>query len=196
MSDDLCGVILIGGKSSRMETDKFLLNYHGTTQLNYLNSLLSSFCKKIYISCNANQSLPLNEYNALYDDLKYGDHGPYSALLSILNFTKSAVLVIGCDYPFLGSADISLLINNRDKQALATCFNGNDNLPEPLLSIYEGHALIKLKESANANNFSLRQFLLNNSHKKVEGCNTKSFISVDTKAAYDQIIALRSLIAS
>ena len=56
LKNDLYGLILAGGKSSRMQTDKGELQYHETTnQRTYLYKMLNLFCNKTFVSCRNEQ---------------------------------------------------------------------------------------------------------------------------------------------
>ena len=49
------GLILIGGKSSRMGREKHLIPYHNAPQYLYLHKLLSEICDDVYVSCSSDQ---------------------------------------------------------------------------------------------------------------------------------------------
>ena len=52
----LYGLVLAGGKSLRMGTDKSLLNYHGKSQREVMFDMLSGYCSVVYLSVNQNQN--------------------------------------------------------------------------------------------------------------------------------------------
>ena len=189
MKSDICAVILVGGKSSRMGKEKYALNYHGIDQLNYLSQIISSIFGEFYISCSKEQASSLEHYNNLIiDSEKFGNNGPFTAILSAFDKLKSALFVIGCDYPFIDESDIKKLISNRDKNCNATCFeNYTQQFPEPLITIYEYSCHDLLLNQFIEGNFSLRRFLLNTTIKMI--CPTKkiSIKSIDTKEEYESI---------
>jgi len=55
----LYGLVLSGGKSTRMGTDKGLIKYHGVPQREYLYDLLSQVCEETFISLREEQEAEL-----------------------------------------------------------------------------------------------------------------------------------------
>ena len=54
--DTLVGVVISGGKSSRMGTDKSLLLWNNKPFYLHAAEILAPFCSEIYVSCNVSQS--------------------------------------------------------------------------------------------------------------------------------------------
>lgn len=81
MGYPLYGLVLAGGKSTRMGEDKGLISYFGLEHRIYLAKLLAPFCEKTYISCQEVQlSDNLDGYNPLIDLVP--SKGPMSGLIS------------------------------------------------------------------------------------------------------------------
>ena len=51
----LQGLILAGGRSSRMGVDKGLIDYHGQAQVSWLAELLGEFCASVRVSVGSRQ---------------------------------------------------------------------------------------------------------------------------------------------
>jgi len=135
----LNALILIGGKSLRMGSDKSVLNYHGKPQWEYLVDLLQHQVEKVYISVRPNQEIT---YPYLISD-KVSGLGPFGAILTALETkTNEAFLVIATDLPYIDKTTIELLIKNRDISKNATALKAkNKNYPEPLATIWEPKSL-------------------------------------------------------
>jgi molybdenum cofactor guanylyltransferase len=137
----LYGLVLAGGHSKRMGTDKGLIDYHGKPQREYMADLLAPRCESVFISCRADQLADIPApYRGLPDS--FLDLGPFGAILSAFRaYPDAAWLVVACDLPLLDSATLQYLIQHRNPSRLATAFQSPDNaFPEPLITIWEPKA--------------------------------------------------------
>lgn len=127
----ITGIILAGGKSKRMGTDKGLLPYKGKLLISYSIDLLSQFCSPILISTNSSDYDSLG-YQTVNDIHK--NKGPISGLYSCLLQSKSKInICLPCDTPDLSPNIIERLIEESDGN---TCIVPFTNAPEPLISLY------------------------------------------------------------
>lgn len=157
---DLLGLVVCGGKSTRMGTDKSRLEYHGIPHCYYLFHLLQEFSKPVFLSVNINQAQNEDgKYPFITDDHEFSDLGPMSALLTAWKkFPESSLLAVGCDYPFLNRDSIMQLIQSRHGNA--TCFFlTENNIHEPLLTIYESSFYTIVLDNYRKQNFSLSKIL-------------------------------------
>jgi molybdopterin-guanine dinucleotide biosynthesis protein A/nucleoside-triphosphatase THEP1 len=157
----LIGVVLCGGKSSRMGTDKAFIRYHTQPQVYHTACLLQQACDDVLISCNTEQAALLESgYRHVTDQPGYIDAGPMSGILSSWSTcSDQAILVAGCDYPYLTSADVHHLIESREPGYQAVCFRNAEGFAEPLLAVYEPDAYPKLLQYFASGQNSLRHFL-------------------------------------
>lgn len=183
----LYGIVVCGGRSSRMGTDKSLLQYHGRPQYLHLYHMLEPFCEKVFISCNSTQvDTILNGYPILADLPIYKNIGPMAALLTAFQqFPGKDMLIIGCDYPFLCPEDIDAFLQSLEKTAFATAFyNEAAGIYEPLLACYSHRcaaALLKMYENKTR---SLQHLLFENKANKFFPANLRCIKSVDTEDEY------------
>ena len=159
----LYGLVLAGGKSTRMGRDKHLLDYHGKPQAEYLYGILQGICEKTYMSIRADQQADRDQgYREIVDQNMY--RGPFNGLLSAhAMYPEAAWLVLACDLPLIDEQTIVKLIKARepdkDGTAMATRKSG---LPEPLVAIWEPKGLqtaktyLKTAESSCPRKFLLR----------------------------------------
>lgn len=156
----LYGLVLSGGRGSRMSMDKGVLAYHGKPQREYLFELLSKYCDKVFTSCRAEQQV-LAGLNPLVDEFDL--QGPMNGILSAFKKSNNvAWLVIAVDMPNVNGEVLELLISKRDTQKVATCFyNAEEEFPEPLLTLWEPTAYPLLLEFVEKGNLSPRDFLKN-----------------------------------
>ncbi|SEM19206.1 molybdenum cofactor guanylyltransferase [Maribacter orientalis] len=165
----LYGLVLSGGKSTRMGTDKGLIEYHGVPQREYLYDLLSQVCENTFISLREEQEDELPAAIKTIVDLNEFK-GPYNGLLSAhKKYPDVAWLVLACDLPLMDLDALKELISQRDSAKEATAFALKENpLPEPLCAIWEPHALqqsITYLESGNGT--CPRKYLINHNTKLV-----------------------------
>jgi molybdopterin-guanine dinucleotide biosynthesis protein A len=188
-TNKLIGIIACGGSSTRMGRDKSLIDYHGKPQMYYLYDLLKPLCDEVCFSVNSFQAQTISKENKfIIDKEEFKGHGPISGLLSCHEeFSNRSILFLGCDYPFIHSNDIVQLIENRSDNTPAVCFINKNNIPEPLLSVYENEYLSLLLKRFNQNLFSLREFLTLIKAKTITPVNKKSLLSIDTNDEFLKI---------
>lgn len=189
------GLVLAGGKSTRMGTDKGMISYHGMPQREYLYHLLSRVCDETYVSIRHDQKGGFSEsMQIIVDDDSY--KGPYNGLLSAHNrFPEVAWLVLACDLPLIDLASLQELIAGRDPNLLATAFaDREDPLPEPLCAIWEPHALKKSKSYLESGNGTCpRKFLINNETKLVFPSNLNVLLNANSEEEYKEAVVRLSI---
>lgn len=152
------GLILAGGYSTRMGTDKSLLVYHGAPQREFLFHVLAKICASVFTSCRKDQNVPL-ELNPIRDC--FSIPGPLNGILSAFAFRNDvAWLAVAVDMPFVNTEAVETLLRHRDRSCVATCyFNRETQRPEPLLTLWESRAHPLLLRFIETGNVSPREFL-------------------------------------
>lgn len=134
----LYGLVLAGGKSTRMGHDKGTIQWHGIDQRYYMADMLSGICKDVFISCRAEQQKGIiPKYKTLPDSTT--GSGPLTGIISAFQaFPNVAWLVTACDLPLLDLSTLQYLVAHRDTNSIATTFESPfDQHPEPLITIWE-----------------------------------------------------------
>ncbi|HYH57053.1 MAG TPA: NTP transferase domain-containing protein [Anseongella sp.] len=170
----LKGLILCGGKSTRMQADKSQLRYHAVPQWQYIFRLLQEHVSDSWVSCRREQADQFGQgINLLFDKETAGVSGPAAGILAgHERFPEAAWLVLACDLPLVTEESIRALARGRKPESPATAFlNPEKNWPEPLLAIWEPAALQLLQRNAGEDRYCPRKtlqeckpFLLNFSH--------------------------------
>lgn len=118
MKKDITGIILCGGKSSRMKTNKALLEIGNKPVIEIIAEKLKSIFNEVLISTN--DSKKYNFLNLPVVNDVFIDKGPLGGIYSALKFsTTEKNFIISCDMPLINVALINYLINlNSDKAIL------------------------------------------------------------------------------
>jgi molybdopterin-guanine dinucleotide biosynthesis protein A len=163
MSAALFGLVLAGGASSRMRTDKATLQYHGQPQLRWAFDLVSKVCAASFVSVRPDQrdDAARGSYPQIVD--RQPGIGPIAGISAALaEHPKAAWLVLACDLPFLTEHTLQHLILHRDPHKIATAYrSAHDGLPEPLCAIWEPAAREPVLAYIASGKQCPRKFLIN-----------------------------------
>lgn len=133
------GLVLAGGRSTRMQADKAALAYGARPQLAEAYDLVARHAERAFVSVRADQSG--ESLRAAYPQVVDGPtgRGPIAGIIAAQATRPDAAwLVVACDLPHLDDATLAELLRRRDPRRLATAFASSfDGLPEPLCAIYE-----------------------------------------------------------
>ena len=161
---NITGVVMAGGKSSRMGFDKAGILYNNLTFLQRSIDLLSHFTPDILVSSNMHLS---NEYNIIPDEIE--NIGPLSGLYSCLRKTKyDKVLVVPVDMPLLDKEVIAYLLKNADLSKSATIFQVHGR-KHPLVGIYDVSLVSQIHSQIIKKDYKLLNLLQMSSCQVVSG---------------------------
>ncbi len=132
------GLVLAGGKSRRMGSDKASLIQGGETRLARAMKLLGTHLDRVFVSTNKDQvDDPVRRnYEQIVDG--YSNLGPAAGILSAMDRNpKVSWLVLACDLPNVDDITVAYLLDNASAEHIATAYRStHDDLPEPLCAIY------------------------------------------------------------
>lgn len=140
------GLVLTGGRSTRMKRDKSLLQYHDKKQSVHCSELLSKFCDQTFISVREGQEVCRENKIAPEICDKFIDIGPLGGILTAMTkYPAVAWLVLACDLPFVDKELLEELIKERNSFKIATAYRSTKEpyLPEPLCAIYEPKGIFR-----------------------------------------------------
>lgn len=186
----LLGLVLAGGGSTRMGHDKSGIAYHGVPQEEWMRRLLEPFCTSVYVAVGRKKEIRHISCR-LEDDPCWGAIGPAAGLLTAASLHPGAAwLVTGCDYPYITSEGIRVLVRNRQQNHAAVAFiNPLTQAPEPLLTIYEPAAIQKLLERLKSGDSSLRRLLEDVETVRLAPDHQEWIFSIDTPSERDKALA-------
>lgn len=107
---DITGIILSGGNSSRMQTNKALLKPGDKTIIEIVASKLNSIFEEVIVSANN-----IGEFNFLNLPIvpdEFTERGPLSGIHASLNYSKTKKnFIISCDMPLINEEMIDFICN-------------------------------------------------------------------------------------
>lgn len=158
------GLVLIGGKSTRMGRDKSELSYFGKPQKQYAKELLENCSLDTFFSVQKSSE----KENEIHDT--FLNLGPFGGICSAFQKNpNTAWLVLATDVPFVNKELISLLLQKRNPSKVATAIKGkNKEFPEPLITIYEPKAYGKLLQYLAQGYSCPRKMLINSDVEIIE----------------------------
>lgn len=181
------GLVLAGGESRRMGTDKALISVGGHPAALRAAGWLSSQCDIVHISCREEQNIPVETSPTLqivFDNPRFANKGPMTGLLSYLALmgivkdaesdaantsmdkfaTPENLILLGCDYRNITEDILSNLlavglVNNK-----ICCYkNPMTGIIDPLVAYYPMSVLQNLSTFAETQS-SLRAFIEQQPH--------------------------------
>lgn len=183
----LFGLVLTGGRSSRMQRDKATLEYRpGETQVDAAMKLLQGRVARAWVSVRADQQQ--DPVRARYPQIvDRGDvQGPIAGIVAAMDAHPAAAwLVLAVDLPFLEARTLDALISGRAPDADATAFrSSHDGLPEPLCAIYEPRARDKIAAHLAGGRNCPRKFLINGDTRLLDQPDPRALDNVNTVDEY------------
>jgi molybdenum cofactor guanylyltransferase len=164
-----------------------MVDWHGKEQRYHMADLLKSLCDEVYISRSSTEQEIDERYQTLTDT--FTGLGPYGAILSALSQKpENAWLVVACDLPLLDKETLQFLVNNRDASAIATAYgNGFQDLPEPLIAIWEPKSYPVLLSFLEKGYSCPRKVLINSDSKLLQAPNVDALTNVNTPEDFERI---------
>jgi molybdopterin-guanine dinucleotide biosynthesis protein A len=181
----LTGLVLCGGNSSRMGTDKSKLKLHGKSLDEIAQANLQPFCDKVVFSINAAQNNLIYQLSVL--DL-YENEGPLSGILSAFYYLDSALLVLAVDMPLVNKKTIQALLGQRNSSKHVTAYyDENKHLWHGTLSIWEESSYPLLQSYFDNGGRSMQKFLHQINAQKVTFENPLELLNVNTLEEFNGI---------
>ena len=173
------GIILAGGLSSRMGTDKAELQRNGVTMLEHCQTLLGDVAiEQILIS--------RNNGNGIADIIEKS--GPLGGIYSVIKPLQDGdVLILPIDMPLLQASDLRQLIETGQQSNQPVCFE------DCYLPLYlPVNALVKtyLQEQLyHDGNRSVKAFIKYFSGLQIQAANSIALVNTNTPLEWQQTLA-------
>ncbi|MGE4272936.1 MAG: molybdenum cofactor guanylyltransferase [Desulfitobacterium sp.] len=149
----MTGIILSGGKSSRMGSNKAFIEWDGVPLIERSLSALRMVFSEVVVSSNHPELYASYDVQVVKDN--YPDRGPLGGLEACLRVARyDHTFFVACDMPFLNSEVIRFMAREIDeKDILAPEIGGGFY---PLHAFYHKSCLPVIEKQLMANRLSLR----------------------------------------
>ena len=184
------GIVLAGGKSRRMGTEKGLLKVGGKHMIEYSIEVFEGICDQILIIENSDAYNFLG-YEVIPD--KIPKSGPMGGIYTgLLNSTNDLNLVLSCDMPFIRAELLNDLVRNSEEYDIVVPWHGEQKF-EPMCSFYHKNVAKLFHEFIEQQNFKIpdtfkllktNKFLIN---QELNYYAKDLFFNVNSKEELEQI---------
>jgi molybdenum cofactor guanylyltransferase len=185
------GLVLAGGRSTRMQRDKAALSYGGVRALERAMALLTPLVARAYVSVRpAQRGDPLRERFPQIVDAEE-NVGPIAGILAAqARHPEAAWLVLACDLPLLDAATLTHLLRARAAARAATAYrSSHDGLPEPLCAIYEPRSRAALAAYVASGKDCPRKFLLAADTELIDQPDPRALDNVNTPEEHAAVMS-------
>jgi len=149
-------IILAGGKSSRIGTDKALLKFQGKTFIQTIYDNLKELCSEVIISSN-NPKVKISGAKIVTDKIE--NIGPAGGIFSALSASQTEKnMIVSVDTPFIPTALFEFLIkhNTDDTDVLII---SEETKQHPLIGMYSKKFSQILSEEIKKENYKIRDII-------------------------------------
>lgn len=181
----ITGIILAGGKSSRMEQDKGLMPLDKKPMIQWVIEAIKPLVDEIIIISNQ------EEYNQfgypVYEDL-IKDSGPLAGIYTGLTHSSTKKnVVVSCDTPFLSSELIKKLIKQSVNYEVV--IPQNRNKKHPLIGVYSRSCISVFKTQLEEGERKLMDAInkVNLSVLDANSFDEKVFSNINTQEEFKKI---------
>ena len=162
---EVLGLVLAGGKSSRMGKDKRFLEFNGKELWKHQEDLFKSLGLKAYFSVDKAQP-KIPKHLQIVDS--FGDLGPLGGIASAMSaFPGVSFLVMPVDVVFNDEFDLNII--RKLMKALpkaSVLYNSKRDEIEPLMGVYPGRLFKGLIQAIRIEKLSVRSFVEENGFEK------------------------------
>jgi molybdopterin-guanine dinucleotide biosynthesis protein A len=179
----ITGVIVAGGKSSRMGMDKGALILGNKYLVQYSIDALKSICSGLLISTQNEWYAQLG-YPLVKDRIK--DCGPIGGIYSSLLAAETPyILALACDMPFVSTQILEKLTANIHAYDCVVPRIGNKY--EPLCAVYSKELIPAMEQRIHAGHYALHDLIEKSNHLFLDFSNdAAAFMNLNTMSDLDK----------
>ena len=196
---ELYGLVLAGGRSRRMGTDKATMRHPDGRSLvrRAVDLLTDAGCNHVVVSLRHDQDVP-EEIKSMYGshgisiirDPAGGSDGPLAGMLASMRlYPEADWLVIACDLPRLDVATLRHLIDAKLSEEPFICYKSEfDGFPEPLCALYAAAALPMLKDAVKEDIRCPRKVLIRRNARMLDLPVPRALENANTRDDWNQAL--------
>ncbi|KAF0091114.1 MAG: molybdopterin-guanine dinucleotide biosynthesis protein A [Fusobacteria bacterium] len=156
MNKEITAIILAGGKSKRMGSDKSLLKLGGKTLIEHVVDAVRPYVNSVLIVTNNEEKYHFINNVSYVPDIEE-NQGPFIGLISgIKSIDTKWCFVTSCDMPLLDGGIIDFLWKRKNGYIVSpVSINGY----EPLISLYSKDILSYAEDQMSDNMRSINRFI-------------------------------------
>ena len=163
--NNITGIILAGGKSSRMRTEKGLILYKNKPFIKHIIEAMKPLVSNIIIICNT-RAYERFGFKCYEDLIK--NTGPLAGIYTGLSYSKTDNnLIVSCDIPLVNTVVLQKLIDQKnDASEVIQLQSQGKNLP--LIALYKKSCKMIFKKELHQNQKKVQ--------KALKKCNVKTVL--------------------
>jgi len=179
-------IIMAGGGSSRMGTDKNMLPIKGQSIIEAICEQLRGFFDEILISANEVDKFAFLGFEVIPD--KVPEQGPLMGIASALEASANELnFVVACDIPKINLACVNRMLTDAlESQADIVVPTTGDEKYEPLFAIYRKTALEAINKVLSSGKRKITDVFILCTVKYIELDNTDWLVNLNTMADYEE----------
>jgi len=189
-ANEITGIVLAGGRSSRMGENKSLMKLNGKSMIEFSIEAIRPLCNEVVISSD----YTVFDYTGCEvwpDELKHG--APIAGIYSCLKRSKTEInIILTCDMPLINTELLKYLLVHSEGSDITVPVHENGMI-EPLCGIYKKGALEILEQCINEVNFSMKNCITRAKHRLVPidlnhpNIAADQFLNINTPADFEKI---------
>jgi len=177
-------IILAGGKSSRMGTDKGMLSINGRTMLEHICKQLRGTFGQILISAGDAEKYGFAGFEVVRD--KIPGQGPLMGIASALEASANEInFVAACDIPYIEMGCVGKMLTEAKGADIVVPTTG-DKKYEPLFAVYRKSALDAIKRRLRKGGRKISEVFDKCEVKYIDLRKADWLININTLAEYEE----------
>ncbi|MBD8067565.1 molybdenum cofactor guanylyltransferase [Bacillus sp. PS06] len=193
--EQIIGILLVGGESSRFGGQKAFAMYKDIPLFQYSLQILKECCDEVVIISHPNLKARLEEIvdvKIIEDIPRYKGLGPLAGIYSGMNeISGDLYMVLPCDTPMLDTELMKKLLQYRDNQKDAVVPKIKGKL-QPLIAVYAASAKGMIQQLLDKQILKMATLLkhINVTYVSEDDidCTSESFENVNFRDEYEKLI--------